>query len=831
MNGDTGTSTPHTTQLRALLFTDLCDSTLLVERMGDAAAAELFQDHDRLVVALQQRWNGQQIDRSDGLFMLFERPVDALGFALDYQRGLQALGSRRTLLLRARAGLHVGEVLLWNNSAESIALGAKPLEVEGLAKPMAARLMQLARPGQLLVSAAVESMVRRAVDALGEAGHGLKWRSFGRWRFKGVAQSMEVFGVHAADSDMPSRPRGSAKAVRAMPWWRRPMVMTAQATLVIALVAGAWLLARPAPAIAFAERDWVVLGDVRNGTGEAVFDASLRQALLVGLEQSRHINVLAEGKISESLEMARVPGDSPLDLKMAVDVANREGARAVLMPSVVNRAGGYDIAVDVVDPATAQVVTRYAAHADARDGAIAAAGTVVEKLRGGLGESMAGLSASLPLPMASTHNLRALRAYALAERALSKRRFDEALQLYQSAVELDPEFALAYTSIARHYARVSDRAEARRYLDKALALAPRLPHRERLYVRGWQAELEPGGWPLDTWRVLAGMYPDSFAGLSNTAWYLVLDNRFAEAEPFARGASVPQDHLRSWPMVMVGRIQLARNDAEGALATLREVASLRGIGADDSEVDVLVALRRYAQAGQMLDSLGEGRDDLQKLMFLRARMLLAADRGDCSAMRAAVRADTLRPVLVDYQIQRQLMHATVASLCEAGSGQQLAGLGTQLQALLADRDHPNLADRTLQLLAVAYLAQRDGQPALAAKLLRDNAAVLRAQKSPVTQHRLRVVQAMDALGRGDADGALRILAPILDGSEPFQAHVVMLHAHQARNDPAGVKQQQEWLTRHRGLAIAEVPAMQVWQPLNVHDVATWGAPWSAPGSP
>ena len=49
----------------------------------------------RLVLALQQRWNGQLIDRSDGLFMLFERPIDALGFALDYQRGLQPLGQGR----------------------------------------------------------------------------------------------------------------------------------------------------------------------------------------------------------------------------------------------------------------------------------------------------------------------------------------------------------------------------------------------------------------------------------------------------------------------------------------------------------------------------------------------------------------------------------------------------------------------------------------------------------------------------------------------------------------------------------------------------------------
>ncbi|MGH8044706.1 MAG: putative peptide modification system cyclase, partial [Stenotrophomonas sp.] len=136
MNGDIGTST-QAPQLRALLFTDLCDSVLLVERIGDSAAAELFQQHDRLVLTLQQQWNGHQIDRSDGLFLLFERAIDGLGFALDYQRGLQEIGKERGIELRARAGLHVGEVLTWENSPEAVKAGAKSLEVEGLAKPMA----------------------------------------------------------------------------------------------------------------------------------------------------------------------------------------------------------------------------------------------------------------------------------------------------------------------------------------------------------------------------------------------------------------------------------------------------------------------------------------------------------------------------------------------------------------------------------------------------------------------------------------------------------------------------------------------------------------------
>ena len=78
-------------QVRTLLLTDLVDSTQLVERIGDAAAAALFRSHDRIVLDLQQRWRGRLIDRSDGLLLIFERPIDGLGFALDYARSLRAV--------------------------------------------------------------------------------------------------------------------------------------------------------------------------------------------------------------------------------------------------------------------------------------------------------------------------------------------------------------------------------------------------------------------------------------------------------------------------------------------------------------------------------------------------------------------------------------------------------------------------------------------------------------------------------------------------------------------------------------------------------------------
>src|SRR6185503_2767600 len=84
-------------QLRTLLLTDLGDSTGLIERLGAGPASYLSRAHDRLVLQLQQQWRARLIDRSDGLLLLFERPIDGLGFALDYMRGLIALGEERDL--------------------------------------------------------------------------------------------------------------------------------------------------------------------------------------------------------------------------------------------------------------------------------------------------------------------------------------------------------------------------------------------------------------------------------------------------------------------------------------------------------------------------------------------------------------------------------------------------------------------------------------------------------------------------------------------------------------------------------------------------------------
>ena len=195
-------------EVRALLLTDVVDSTRLSEAMGDEEMADLWAAHDRVARDLVQAKRGREIDKTDGMLIMFDAAVDAIDYARAYHAALREL----PVPLQARAGLHVGAVILRENSAEDVALGAKPLEVDGLAKPTAARVMSLARPGQTLLT-------REARDDLGRTE--LRVESHGHWQIKGVADPIELFEVGEADARLQP-PLDSDKVyrvVRAGEWW------------------------------------------------------------------------------------------------------------------------------------------------------------------------------------------------------------------------------------------------------------------------------------------------------------------------------------------------------------------------------------------------------------------------------------------------------------------------------------------------------------------------------------------------------------------------------------------------------------------------------------
>lgn len=196
------------TEVKALLLTDVVDSTKLSEALGDEAMAEVWAAHDRNARDLLPIWHGREIDKTDGMLLLFDKAADAVDYALSYHRALAGM----PVPLKARAGLHVGPIILRQNSAADIARGAKPLEVDGMAKPTAARVMALARGGQILLTS-------EARQDLGETS--LKVASHGHWMVKGVSEPIEIFEVGEDESLFVAPPDGDKvfRVVRSGDWW------------------------------------------------------------------------------------------------------------------------------------------------------------------------------------------------------------------------------------------------------------------------------------------------------------------------------------------------------------------------------------------------------------------------------------------------------------------------------------------------------------------------------------------------------------------------------------------------------------------------------------
>jgi class 3 adenylate cyclase/tetratricopeptide (TPR) repeat protein len=188
--------------LKTLLISDLVNSTKHIEEMGDEKAFHLFSAHDRMARDLLSPNNGLEIDKTDGFLLLFERPIDAIVYALGYHRGLARLSTVYGRSIKARVGIHFGEVFLRENPAADVEKGAKPLEVEGIAKPAAARLMSAALPGQILLTRAAFDLARRGAVGREELENNLVWLAHGAFLFKGIQEPVDVFEVGVPD-DLP----------------------------------------------------------------------------------------------------------------------------------------------------------------------------------------------------------------------------------------------------------------------------------------------------------------------------------------------------------------------------------------------------------------------------------------------------------------------------------------------------------------------------------------------------------------------------------------------------------------------------------------------------
>ena len=264
--------------------------------------------------------------------------------------------------------------------------------------------------------------------------------------------------------------------------WRSPWMLGAAALAIAATISGT-VLYRLRQERRLTEKDSVVLADFSNSTGERVFDSTLNQALSITLNQSPFLNVLSGDVVKRTLASMARPPETALSPAVARELCQRAGSRVYISGTIAGLGSEYVLGLKAVNCRTGNVLAEEQASAASRDKVLGALDVAARKLRSELGESLASLQKfDLPLEEATTSSLDALEAYSTGEVAYRTRGEEAALPYHLRAIQLDPNFALAYLSTGFDYNGLGEATRGNDYLLKAYQLREHSSRRENMAI-------------------------------------------------------------------------------------------------------------------------------------------------------------------------------------------------------------------------------------------------------------------------------------------------------------------------------------------------------------
>jgi DNA-binding winged helix-turn-helix (wHTH) protein/tetratricopeptide (TPR) repeat protein len=361
---------------------------------------------------------------------------------------------------------------------------------------------------------------------------------------KTVPRRGYIFAAEVRDVPLPGEDRPGAAAATSPvktgsppPRARRRVVALAVLAAAAAVVSYVVQSRPPARTQAFTEKDSVLIADFANTTGDEVFDGTLRQAVAVQLGQSPFWNVFSEDRVRETLRyMGRSPGE-PVTRELGREIAQRRGVKAVLAGSISSLGRHYVIGLDAVSAATGETLAREQVEAESRERVLGRLGEAAGRLRARLGESLASQeSFAAPLEQATTSSLEAFKAYDLGRQRHFGGQYFEAIPLYRRAVELDPDFAIAYAALGITYGTAQEHDLAAQSSQRAFELRDRVSERERFYIslRYYMDVLGDGDKAIETLELWKQTYPRDFVPRTNLAARYVAIGRHEQALEEAR---------------------------------------------------------------------------------------------------------------------------------------------------------------------------------------------------------------------------------------------------------------------------------------------------------
>jgi eukaryotic-like serine/threonine-protein kinase len=372
------------------------------------------------------------------------------------------------------------------------------------------------------------------------------------------------------DSESAGLPARAATGpgVRGLVGNRWKVLVPAAVAVLVALAGGGYFYFHRTPKLT--EKDTIVLADFTNTTSDSVFDDTLKQALSVALRQSPFLSILSDERVGETLKLMTRPANTPVTPETAREVCQRAASKAYIAGSIASLGSEYVLGLKAVNCQNGEMLAQEQVTAATKEKVVDALGGAVAKLRAELGESLVTVQKfDVPLAQATTSSLEALKAYGLGSRASHEKGPGADLPYTLRAIDLDPNFSIAYEGVGNDYFALGKDEEGRKYLTKAYQLREHASDRERLAIDAGYYQLVTG--ELDkaaqTYQEWIESYP------RNSGAYFSLSTVYAAEGQYEKAAELVREHFEaddvSWYETLAYNL-LALQHLDEARQTLRQ---------------------------------------------------------------------------------------------------------------------------------------------------------------------------------------------------------------------------------------------------------------------
>ncbi len=492
-----------------------------------------------------------------------------------------------------------------------------------------------------------------------------------------------------------------ATSVAARPKWRLYSVLA----VVVCAIAIVGMILYQHRAHAITEKDSILVTDFVNTTGDAVFDGTLKKALAFDLQQSPFLNVVPDPEVQKTLKyMGRAP-DQIVTGDIGREICQRDGIKAMLTGSIALVGNQYLVTLEATNASSGDSLAQAQQQAEGKDAVLSTLGSAATKLRQKLGESLTSVQKfDKPLDQATTSSLEALKDFTLADALHNKLEDIQSIPLYQQAIALDPNFALAHLRLGVVAGNIGQLSLSTNEVAKAFELRDRTSEYERLYITAYYyfnvGQVEK---TIEAWELMKQTYPrDEVSRINVAVIYQEIGRHEKTVENCLEAIQLDPDTLNGYLVGAQSYRTLGRFDNADALLAQAQQRNIKGS---------LLYVALAASAILRGDSAGAASmEDLAKATPEGELRVLGLQAANAAALGQIAREQNLRAQAVERAKSLGMADVAAEVLMEGARTDAVLGYSSratkQIDAALALSRDPSLVSEAADTASAAGQDQK-----------------------------------------------------------------------------------------------------------------------------